>query len=151
MKKNIFCLFPLEPTLKLTPQHVQGWAWVHEPISSWRLFFFFWWWWWVCVRACVFGGLATAHHHHWGGYAAFSTTWYKTRYPTYASVADWRYAGIQLLFIPPKLGRLIYPDRISLKDLSAPTLLCTGVRAADTLSTVSARQKQVKKEKTNKL
>lgn len=79
------------------------------------------------------------HDHQWVGYITFRTTWYKTWYPTYAPVADWRYAGIQLLFITPKRGRLIYPDRISLQDLVVPTLLCTRAHAADSFTNLSAR------------
>ena len=143
--KKMFSLLPPEQTLWRKLPNIQGCAWVHEPMYLWRLFFFFDDDDDEC--ACVFGGGATAHHHQWVGYAALSTTWYKTRYPTYASVADWLYAGIQLLFIPPQLGRFIYPDRISLQDLSAPTLLCTRARAAVSLTTLSARQKTGKGRK----
>ena len=41
--------------------------------------------------------------------------------PTYAPAADWRYAGIQLLFNTAKPERLIHPDRILLQDLSVST------------------------------
>ena len=148
--KKMFSLLPPEQTLWRKLPNIQGCAWVHEPMYLWRLFFFFFFFfvvYFVIVCSCVFVWGATACPHQCVGYAALSTTWYKTRYPTYASVADWLYAGIQLLFITPKLGRFIYPDRISLQDLSAPTLLCTRARAAVSLTTLSARQKTGKGRK----
>lgn len=89
------------------------WTWVLMTLT--RLFFLIWW-----VRMSARGGGVGAclswppHDHQWVDYATFCTTWYKTKYATYALVADWRYAGIQLLFITPNRGRISYPDRISL-------------------------------------
>ncbi|CAI5647485.1 unnamed protein product [Oreochromis niloticus] len=60
-------------------------------------------------------------------------------YSTYA--ADWRYAGIQLLFITAKPRRFIYPDWLSQRDLADSTLLCTWAHSADLPTALSARQK----------
>lgn len=85
----------------------------------------------VCLRPCFVGG--QHHDYQWVGYVAFSTTstWDKIWYSTYAPAADWRYAGIQLLFITPKRGFLIFPDRISLHDISAPAPLRARAHTAD--------------------
>lgn len=76
----------------------------------------------ICVRACLMGGqqLSAAS---WPSMSILRSLQHNViEYSSYAPVADWRYAGIQLLFISPQLGRLIYLDRISLHDLSVPTL-----------------------------
>lgn len=99
------------------------------------------------VCACLVGGGGSQQQHHdhqWVDCVALSTTWYKTCYPTYAPVADWRYAGIQLLFITPKPGHLICPHRVSLQDLSLPTSPHQGARSLSLLPNHPFNGNQVK-------